>query len=112
MPRRSFPVRMLVPAVAAFALFLTGCGQQQQPKSYDDDAYTTNFKFGCEQQAADRGGPQAPKDYCKCVLAGLKEKVPFDDAKKFEEQQADEKAGQITVPKNIQAVFDSCDKGA
>jgi len=112
MPRRPSSTRMLLPLVASIALFLTGCGQQQQPRDYDA-AYASNFKFGCQQQAASRGGPQAPQDYCKCVLAGLKEKVPFDDAKKFEEKQAEAKSGTaITVPKNIQAVFTSCDKGA
>jgi hypothetical protein len=110
--RRPRPARLLLlPVVAAVAVFVTGCGAQTQPTSYDD-AYEANFTFGCKQQAADEGGPQAPEDYCKCVLDGLKDKVPFDDAKKFEEQQAEETAGDIKVPKNIQSVFDSCTEAA
>ena len=105
--------RLLVPVVAVFTLVLAGCGQQTQPTSYGAD-YKSNFIFGCNQQvkSPDGVGPRAPKDYCNCVYKGLVDKVPFDDAKKFEEQQADEKAGQISVPKNIQAVFDSCKKAA
>ena len=36
--------------------------------------------------------------------------MPFEDAKKFEEQQATEDAGNITVPKPIKSVIDGCDK--
>ena len=104
-------IRLLLLPVVGALLLLTACGAQTQPTGYGDD-YKNNFMFGCEQQAKIpedvEGGPQAPKDYCTCVYKGLVEKVPFDDAKKFEDQQADEDAGQIKVPKNIQAVFDSC----
>jgi hypothetical protein len=108
--RRPSPRLLLLPLVGALVL-LSACGQQTQPTGYGQD-YKDNFMFGCNQQSKmyddPGGGPQAPKDYCNCVYKGLVEKVPFDDAKKFEEQQADEKAGQIKVPKNIQTVFDSC----
>ncbi len=108
--RRPSTRLLVLPVVVALGL-LTACGQQTQPTSYGDD-YESNFMFGCKQQVKipedAEGGPQAPEDYCKCVYKGLKDKVPFDDAKKFEDQQADEDAGQIKVPKNIQAVFDSC----
>jgi hypothetical protein len=90
---------------------LAGCGEQTQPTGWGPD-YKANFMFGCHEQVKipedQAGGPQAPKDYCECVYDGLHEKVSFDDVKAFEDKQADEKAGEISVPKNIQAVFDKC----
>lgn len=105
------PSRFVLPALVAVVLVLSGCGQQTQPTAYGS-GYQANFTFGCENQVKAEGGPRAPKTYCKCVYQGLVKRVSFADAKKFEEQQATAKAGQIKVPKNIQAVLDSCTTGA
>lgn len=103
---RSF---LLGPLVASLVLVAAGCGQQLQPTSYDE-TYQKNFMFGCHEQS-NNDGPQASEDFCRCVYKNVKASVPFDDAKKFEEQQAKADAGKITVPKNIQAQIDKCTKG-
>ena len=112
---RSF--RSILFAVAAASLLLTACGQHTQPTEYGD-AYEANFMTGCHSQKVvpeenpkvTTLGPQSSKDFCKCVYDGLVKKVPFEDAKKFEEQQATEDAGNISVPKPIKSVIDGCDK--
>ena len=112
---RSF--RLILLAVAASSLVLTACGQHTQPTEYGE-AYEANFMTGCHSQKVVPGenpkdttvGPQSSKDFCKCVYDGLVKKVPFEEAKKFEEQQATESAGNITVPKSIKSIIDGCAK--
>jgi hypothetical protein len=93
---------------------ISGCGQQRQPTEYGDK-YKENFMLGCTGVEKDgdvpAGGKKlASKSYCECVYRGLREKVPFDDARKFEQQQSeDDPDEEIEVPKNIQAVFDDCE---
>lgn len=111
MRSRRFRPLISVALVVSSALLAVGCGQQLQPTSYDE-TYRKNFMFGCSEQSKDQGGPQASSTFCGCVYKGLVEKVNFDDAKAFEEQQAKEDPGRIKVPKNIQAVMDSCKKKA
>ncbi len=51
----------------------------------------------------------APEDDCVCIYDNLEEKVPFDEAKEFEEQQAEAESGQdIEIPDNIAAIIDDC----
>lgn len=110
---------MILIAVAAIAL--AGCaGGQPQPKEYgeantENDGYFGNFMLGCTGTEA-VGGKYDPdkiefesEDYCRCVFAGMKETVPFAEAKAFEEAQAETEDGaDITVPKNIRTVMDDC----
>ena len=111
------PRSILLGVALASMLALSACGQRTQPTGYGED-YQKNFMLGCNEQTAvpeenpevTTPGPEAPKNFCECVYDGLVEKVPFDDAKKFEEQQAKEDAGDIAVPKPIQKVIDSCNK--
>ena len=113
------PRSIILGVAVASLMTLAACGQHTQPSEYGE-AYEENFMFGCQEQASVPGenpddttvGPQSPKSYCECVYDGLVKKVNFDEAKEFEEQQAEEDAGQIEVPKNIQAVFDSCEEPA
>lgn len=104
---------LLGTVVASVVLFAAACGQQLQPTSFDQ-TYKDNFMFGCHEQSTipddAAGGPRASTSFCQCVYKGLVEKVSFDDAKAFEEQQAKDQAGDIKVPKNIQAVIDGCKK--
>ncbi len=50
------------------------------------------------------GGEELASDkQCQCVYTGLVEKVPFDEAKQFEEQQSEAESGEdIEIPDNIQ----------
>ena len=51
----------------------------------------------------------APEDDCVCIYDNLEEKVPFDEAKDFEEQQVEAESGQdIEIPDNIAAIIDDC----
>ncbi|MFZ4516907.1 MAG: hypothetical protein ACOYOP_00850 [Microthrixaceae bacterium] len=113
MPRRSRPAAVVLAAVSVVML-LAGCSQNQQPREYGEQ-YEKNLMIGCtgvepNDQGKYRNPTLGSAAYCQCVYKGLVEKVPFDDAKKFEEQQAEEKAGEITVPKNIASVYDACKK--
>jgi hypothetical protein len=93
---------------------VTGCAGQTQPREYNA-AYEANLMFGCTGVQPNADGEYedptlAPVSYCECLYDGLKEKVPFKDAEEFEKQQAEDEAGEIEVPKDIQAVYDDCAK--
>ena len=118
MPRRSRPAAVVLAPLSVVMvsalILLAGCSQQTQPREYGEQ-YEKNLMIGCTGvEPNDQGKYRDPTlgsvAYCQCVYEGLKEKVPFDDAKKFEEQQAEEKAGEIVVPKNIASVYDACRK--
>lgn len=113
--RSRSPRSILLGLALASLLALTACGQQTQPTDYGEQ-YEKNFMFGCHEQAdvpeedpdQTTPGPQSGTDFCQCVYDGLEEQVPFEQAKAFEEQQAEDDAGDIEVPKPIQSVIDSC----
>lgn len=118
MPRRSRPAAVVLAPLSVVMVsvvtLLAGCSQNQQPREYGEQ-YEKNLMIGCTGVEPDEQGKYRNPDlgsvaYCQCVYKGLVEKVPFDDAKKFEEAQAEEKAGEITVPKNIASVYDACKK--
>jgi len=102
------------------AIALAGCsGVQPQPRNYgevttDGSGYFGNFMFGCTGVEPDSEGRYVDvelqsEDYCRCVFAGLKEKVPFDEVRQFEEDQAEAEDGNdIEVPRNIRNVMDDC----
>jgi hypothetical protein len=47
--------------------------------------------------------------YCTCLFRGMKETVPFAEAKEFEEQQADaEEGADIELPASIDKVRTTC----
>lgn len=105
-------------ALAAVALVLPlACGVNPQPTDYGDD-YEDNFMLGCTGifQKGDKEGERssdavvfASEDECQCIYDGLVEKVPFSEAKEFEDQQAEAESGDdIVVPDNIQKIFDEC----
>lgn len=109
--------RLTVLAVAAIAL--AGCaGGQPQPRGYgdvntDNKGYFGNFMLGCTGVKAVNGEYKNEKyeseEYCRCVFAGMKETVPFDEAEKFEKAQAETPKGtEITIPRNIRTVMDGC----
>jgi hypothetical protein len=112
-PRRVLRSAFVVAALTV-ALVASSCGQQRQPTEYGED-YRENFMLGCtgveEDGEVPPGGEKlASKSYCECVYDGLKDKVPFDEVREFEEQQAEAESGDdIEVPKNIQTVFDGCE---
>jgi hypothetical protein len=112
-PRRPLRRSLLVGALAVL-LGASACGQQRQPTEYGKE-YKENFMLGCTGVDADGevppGGEKlASTSYCECVYEGLEDKVPFDEAREFEEQQSEADSGEdIEVPKNIQAVFDGCE---
>jgi hypothetical protein len=111
------PGRVLAVALVASLAVLSSCGGvKTDPRDYGAD-YEANFMLGCtgietsdSTSTIPEGGEKlAPKSYCECVYKGLEQKVPFEEAKKFEDDQAKAESGQdIKVPKNIQAVFDGC----
>jgi len=83
---------------------LAGCSGQQQPTDYGED-YKQNFMLGCTGV----DGELASESQCECLYKGLEDKVDFDDAKTFEEDQEKAESGDdIKIPDNIQAVVDDC----
>lgn len=101
--------------VAVLTLIVASCGVNPQPKAYGDD-YKDNFILGCTGVDPETG--ESPEGYeqlasekqCTCVYDGLVEKVPFDEAKEFEDAQAEAESGSdIEVPDNIAAIFDDCE---
>lgn len=113
-------VRSVV-ALAAAALLLAGCtaGQPRDPGEYGavngkNEGYYGNLMFGCTGVRANSDGEyvdvelESP-DFCTCVFRGMKETVPFPDAKAFDEAQADAEDGEtIDLPENINRVRTRC----
>lgn len=100
---------VLVVMVASVA-----CGVNPQPTDYGEQ-YESNFMLGCtgvdpETGEVPNGGELlAPEDECGCIYDGLVEKVPFDEAKEFEDQQSEAESGaDIEIPDNIAAIIDDC----
>lgn len=100
--------------VTALALGVSSCGVNPQPTGYGD-AYKDNFMLGCTGVDPDGKSPDgyeklASTKQCTCVYEGLEEKVPFDEAKEFEEAQAKAESGaEIEVPDNIARIFKDCE---
>lgn len=103
------------------ATALVGCGGVvRDPTEYGEvnskgTGYYGNLMYGCTGvQPNDKGvyvdTRLGSADFCKCVFKGLKETVPFPDAKKFDQAQAKEDAGKITAPSNIAKVQENCGK--
>lgn len=120
----SRPIRR-ISLLLVCAVALAGCGGVvRDPKDYGEinskgEGFYGNLMYGCTGvQPDDNGNYKNPKlgteDFCKCVYKGLKQTVPFPDTKKFDEAQAKEDAGSITVPSNIANVQKKCgdDNGA
>lgn len=120
-PSRSRSLRLRLGALGAAALLVPlACGVNPQPTDYGED-YENNFMLGCTGvfQDGDKAGERssdakvfAPEDVCQCIYDGLVEKVPFSEAKDFEDAQADQEEGEIEVPDNIQTIIDECDSAA
>ena len=104
--------------VTACAIALSSCGGTvRDPNEYGDvttdgTGYYGNLMYGCTGVEPTDGKYVDVKlesvDYCNCIFDGLKETVPFSDAKAFDKKQATEKAGEIVIPNNIQTVQEKC----
>jgi hypothetical protein len=114
----SRPIRRISVLIVC-AVALAGCGGVvRDPKEYGDvnsegEGFYGNLMYGCTGvQPNDDGKYENPtlgsEDFCTCVFKGLKETVSFEDTKKFDEAQAKEDAGEITVPDNIAKVQEKC----
>jgi hypothetical protein len=109
----------IVVALVIGALALAGCGgQASQPDSYgsanpDGDGFYGNFMFGCTGvtpvDGEYRDTTLESQPFCRCVYDGMKETVPFAEAKAFDEAQAAAEPGtDISVPSNIAAIQQRC----
>ncbi|MEI2698368.1 MAG: hypothetical protein V9E94_08475 [Microthrixaceae bacterium] len=111
---------LIVTAVASVGLLgCTAGGQAAQPKEYGDintgnEGYYGNLMFGCTGVQANDDGKYVDVElesaaFCTCVFRGMKETVPFSEAKSFDEQQAE--AGEdetIELPSSIDKVRTTC----
>ncbi len=106
-------------AIVIAALALAGCtGQARQPDNYgsantDGEGFYGNFMFGCTGVTPVDGEYQdttlESQPFCRCVYDGMKETVPFAEAKAFDEAQATAEPGtEISVPPNIAAIQERC----
>jgi hypothetical protein len=110
---------VLASFAAATALMLTACGggQPATPDNYgepnpDGDGYYGNFMYGCTGVLPTDGAyvdvTLGSEAFCRCVYDGMVETVPFDEAKRFDDAQAESAPGDITIPANIAAVQEGC----
>ena len=106
----------LVVALTAIAAACGG-GQAAQPDGYgepnsDGEGYYGNLMYGCTGvQPVDgkyKDSTLGSQQFCRCVYDGLKETVPFDEAKQFDEAQANSKPGEVSVPGNIERIQTNC----
>jgi len=115
MPTRrstSFRIAVATTGLVLLAFVSSACSGQTQPRDYGD-VYQANFMIGCTGVEPEENGTFTNPSlgsvpYCDCVYQGLVEKVPFDQAKDFEEQQAASQPGEITIPDNINQVYAAC----
>ncbi|HTN99684.1 MAG TPA: hypothetical protein VL068_03315 [Microthrixaceae bacterium] len=118
------PSTALKLAIAVLCLLaLAGCsGRIQQPRDYGEantkgEGYFGNLMYGCTGVQPTKGKYINEKlssaEYCRCLYDGLKESVPFAQAKSFEEAQAAAKAGsEPDVPNGIAKVQKDCKTAA
>lgn len=111
--------RLLV-ATAAAAISLAGCsGAQSDPTEYgsindQNEGYYGNMMFGCTGVEANEDGEYVDEtlekpNFCRCVFRGMKETVPFGEARAFDEDQAAAQDGaDISIPRKIDAVRAAC----
>lgn len=106
---------MVTTVLAALVALTVACGVNPQPTGYGED-YRDNFMLGCTgidpetEESPDGYEPLASQNRCTCVYDGLEEKVPFEEAKEFEEAQAEAESGdEIDVPENIADIFNDCE---
>lgn len=112
--------RVLIVVIAA-SMALVGCtsGQKPEPDNYgeintENEGYYGNLMFGCTGVEANDDGKYVDvklenPDFCTCIFRGMKETVPFPDAKQFDEQQAEAEEGTtIELPANINKVRTTC----
>jgi hypothetical protein len=112
-----------VSLLAVAAIALVGCaGGQPQPREYgeantENEGYFGNFMLGCTGVQANEDGEYVDvryesEEYCRCVFDRLRDPgdgVPFAEMQAFEEAQADAEEGtEITVPRNINRIMNSC----
>jgi hypothetical protein len=113
------PTSPIVVVFVIAALVLVGCsGQASQPDSYGEansegEGFYGNFMYGCTGVMPVDGEYPDPtlesQAFCRCVYDGMKETVPFEEAKAFDEAQAAAEPGtEISVPSNIAAVQQRC----
>jgi hypothetical protein len=108
-PRPRRVLRVLPIAVAAVVLGAACSPVGGQPTEYGSD-YRKNFMIGCTGADPGETPTLASRSFCECFYEGLSERVPFDEAKEFEEAQAKADSGEdIEVPRNIQAIVEDCE---
>lgn len=111
-PRRRRVLRAL-PVAAVLLVASTACAPGGQPTGYGPE-YRENFIFGCTgvelQDLRDGAEPKlASRQFCECYYDELRDRVSFDQAREFEEQQAQADSGRdIEVPRRIQAAINAC----
>lgn len=114
-PRTTLRFGLVVALVAVAAA--CGGGQAAQPDDYGEpnsegEGYFGNFMYGCTGVQPTDGKyvdtTLGSQQFCRCVYDGLKETVPFDEAKRFDEAQAKSEPGEISVPNNIEKVQQDC----
>lgn len=115
--------RLTFAVLAVCFVALAGCSTAlRQPSSYGDvndqgDGYYGNFMFGCTGvEPTDGkyvGATLESPEYCTCVFEGMKDNVPFSEAKDFEDAQADTPEGDtIEIPDDIRKVMNNCEDKA
>ncbi len=117
------PTRRTLALLALGLTFPLACGVNPQPTEYDE-TYEENFMLGCttredsdgnipgqneDGEPAEGAKALATENECVCIYDGLVDKVPFDEAKDFENEQAEAESGdEIEVPDNIAKIIDGC----
>lgn len=108
----------VVVAIAASVVLLGCTGQARQPDSYGEpnptgEGFYGNFMFGCTGVEPVDGDYEDPtlesQVFCRCVYDGMKETVPFPEAKAFDEAQAEVEPGEeLDIPRGIETVRERC----
>jgi hypothetical protein len=85
--------------VAVFALVLTACSVNNEPKDYND-AVQANFITACKDANPDKKDVPDAAQFCQCTYDAIKSSYKFAEFKALDSKLRDALANKDTAPKN------------
>ena len=85
--------------VAVFALVLTACSVNNEPKDYNA-AVEDNFIVACNNANPDKKDVPDATQFCRCTYDAIKSTYSFDQFKALDSKLRDALANKDTAPKN------------
>jgi hypothetical protein len=102
---------LLLPPVAALAIFAPGCGAsggESSKGNYPSGAKET-FQTGCEKEAAKSGAKgKVVENYCACTFEYIEARLTYDEFKKADRQISDNEKTSAKARKTMTGAIAHC----